>query len=159
MRLEILGDNIYHFVYPNQYLLCSTHIRLQEFFESPFKEIKGKYFTLEQYMDRYAAEYGNFTYFSEWHGMNVPGHVFMKWYHCCVEKSGLGTVDFSDKEFQLIIKAPESFSQTDRNILSKDITNCTISKELTKSINIIWNKNNISTDKLISTITKCCGES
>lgn len=66
---------IFSLRFRNQYETCSTFLRLQEFYESPFKEIKGHVFTLEEYMDRYAQEMGNFTYTTDWAGFNVPGHV------------------------------------------------------------------------------------
>jgi hypothetical protein len=59
----------------NQYETCSTFLRLQEFYESPFRGIRGCVFTLEEYMDRYAQETGNFTYTLDWGGFNVPGQV------------------------------------------------------------------------------------
>lgn len=61
----------------NQYDLTSTFMRLQEFYESPFSSFKGKHFTHEDYMDKYASENpdGNFTYFIDWNGFNVPGNI------------------------------------------------------------------------------------
>lgn len=58
-----------------RYEVCSTMMRLEEFYESPYKSIKGKYFTLEQFMDEYAKHKGNFTYTSDWSGFNVPSNV------------------------------------------------------------------------------------
>jgi hypothetical protein len=75
MKFIKLPQNIYQVEVDTQYELCMTFIRLQEFYESPFEEIRGKYFSLEKYMDRYAAEYGNFTYPVDWNGFNVPGDV------------------------------------------------------------------------------------
>jgi hypothetical protein len=75
MKLIQKTDNIFQIEAETQYLLCMTFIRLQEFYESPFKDIRGRYFTLERYMDRYANENGNFTYPTDWNGFNVPGNV------------------------------------------------------------------------------------
>jgi hypothetical protein len=72
--------NIFSLRFNNQYETCSTFLRLQEFYESPFKEIKGHVFTLETYMDRYAKDKGNFTYTSDWGGFNVPGHIVQKFF-------------------------------------------------------------------------------
>lgn len=66
--------------FDSQYELCSTFMRLQEFYESPFEDIKGHHFTLEQYMDRYAKEMGNFTYTIDWGGFNVPGHIVRQFF-------------------------------------------------------------------------------
>lgn len=77
----------------NQYDTCSTFMRLQEFYESPFKKVRGQFFTLEQFMDLYAKQQGNFTYTTDWGGFNVPGHVvdafFSKFGHDLLEKEKL----------------------------------------------------------------------
>ena len=55
-------------------------IRIEEFYESPFEEIKGKYFTLDRYMDLYAeSKNGVFSYFTDWAGFNIPGPVLLEW--------------------------------------------------------------------------------
>lgn len=66
---------IVHITFPNQYELCATMLRMQEFYESPYPQIKGHPFTLEVFMDLYAEDKGNFTYYSDWNGFNVPGDV------------------------------------------------------------------------------------
>ena len=80
MKCKEIYPNLFLFTFPNQYELASTFIRLQEFYESPYKEIKGQYFTLEKYMDRYAKdqEDNKFTYFEDWNGFNVPGNIVLK---------------------------------------------------------------------------------
>ena len=69
-----------------QYELASTFMRAQEFYESPYEEIRGRYFTHERYMD--ICAYGNkrsaaneivFSYLEDWNGFNVPGHIFDEW--------------------------------------------------------------------------------
>lgn len=82
MKIErnIVAPGIVSLRFENQYDTCATFMRLQEFYESPFKEIRGKFFTLEQFMDRYAKAEGNFTYTSDWGGFNVPGHVVLNFF-------------------------------------------------------------------------------
>jgi len=60
----------------SQYSLCSMFLRPQEFYESSYENICGKYFSLEEYMDTYAEDKGNFTYFTDWSGFNIPSSVF-----------------------------------------------------------------------------------
>jgi hypothetical protein len=57
-----------------------SFVRMQEFYESP--KFKGKYFTLEQYMDYWSREFGkgSFTYPSVWNGFNLPGKVLADWW-------------------------------------------------------------------------------
>lgn len=62
--------------------MCSTLIRFQEHYESP--KFKGKVFTLEDYMDWYAPKYGvcgNFTYFNDVLGFNIPSYALQKFYN------------------------------------------------------------------------------
>lgn len=68
-------SRIIHLHYQTQYELTSTFVRLQEFYESPFSNIRGNYFTLDEFMDSYVAAKGEFSYFSDWGGFNVPGNA------------------------------------------------------------------------------------
>jgi len=73
--LKEIRPNVFHVDYETQYHLTSTFMRLQEFYESPYESIRGKYFTHEQYMDRYAEDRGTMSYFTDWGGFNVPSNV------------------------------------------------------------------------------------
>ena len=79
MKVKEIYPNLFLYIFPNQYELASTFIRLQEFYESPYKQIRGKYFTLEKFMDLYAKDQkkNKFTYFEDWNGFNVPGNIVM----------------------------------------------------------------------------------
>ncbi len=80
MKVKEIYPNLFLFTYPNQYELASTFIRLQEFYESPYKQIRNKYFTLEKFMDLYAKDQkkNKFTYFEDWSGYNIPGDIVLK---------------------------------------------------------------------------------
>ena len=75
-----IGDNILLFDFKTRYELCMSFLRVQEFYESPYPEINGKYFTLEKYIDA-DTEHGKkpFDYFQKWVGFNIPGNVVNKW--------------------------------------------------------------------------------
>ena len=45
----------------HQYTLASAFLRFQEHYESP--KFRGEIFSLEEFMDWYAVEVGNFTYY------------------------------------------------------------------------------------------------
>jgi hypothetical protein len=65
---------IFHLVYPNRYLLCSSLMRFAAYYEDP--KFRGKWPSLEEYMDSYAKMKGwEFTYFDDWEGFNFPGYV------------------------------------------------------------------------------------
>ena len=69
--------NVVHVSFDTQYQCCSTFVRLQEFYESPIEGIRGKFFTLEQFMDAYSEtkEHKSFSYFTDWGGFNLPCHA------------------------------------------------------------------------------------
>ncbi len=74
MIVERIRPNIIHFRFPTRYHVCSACIRIQEFYESPYDKIRNHYFTMDDYMDHYAeVNYGEFTYFNDWDGFNIPG--------------------------------------------------------------------------------------
>jgi hypothetical protein len=56
------------------YEIASTFLRFQEYYESP--KFRGRYFSLEEFMDWYAAENSGFSYFDDWEGFNIPSWVF-----------------------------------------------------------------------------------
>jgi hypothetical protein len=80
ITVEQIRPKIFHLKFKNQYELTSTFLRLEEFYESSFENIQGKHFTLEEFMDTYAKQYGNFTYTSDWNGFNVPSNVIRKFF-------------------------------------------------------------------------------
>lgn len=73
--LKKLSPQIYCVVVSNLKLLAQTFVRLQEFYESPFKDVRGKHFTLDQFKKLYSKNGGGFTYYEDWAGFNIPGHV------------------------------------------------------------------------------------
>jgi len=68
------------------YDLAMTFCRVQEFYESPFKQIRGKRFTLVELMAIYSkGNEGSFTYPIDWGGFNIPGPVISDLYDNEVE--------------------------------------------------------------------------
>lgn len=73
-----ITNNIFHLEFPTAHLMCSTLIRFQEHYECP--KYRGKIFDLEEYMDWYADKFGNFTYFTDVAGFNIPSEFLKKFY-------------------------------------------------------------------------------
>lgn len=93
IRKRRLAKGIYLLRFRTQYELTSTFLRVQEHYESP--KFHGQIFTLEQYMDWYAAKRGKFSYYEDWAGFNVPSTAFRAFYD--------GKFDpLSEKEKQLL---------------------------------------------------------
>ena len=59
--------------YDRAMLFC----RYQEFYESPTKEFRGKYFSWPKYMKYYKDHWkkDTFTYPIDWSGYNIPSHI------------------------------------------------------------------------------------
>jgi hypothetical protein len=88
-----VAEGIYLLRFETQYQLAATFLRIQEYYESP--RFCGRIFSLEQYMDWYAERYGNFTYYQDWAGFNVPSTALQPFYE--------GKFDpLSEKERQLL---------------------------------------------------------
>jgi len=106
MKIKEVKPNVYLFTFPNQFEMCFTFFRMQEFYESPIEEIKGNYFSLETAISEYAyQEFSDkkkekFTYLSDWNGFNIPGDAFIDFY----EKFGL-KVDLTEREKELFLLA------------------------------------------------------
>lgn len=74
---------VVHIRCTDQLSLCKMFVRLQEFYESPLDGIRGHYFTLDYFKQRYLAEgvtrskkrSKDFWSQYDWHGFNVPGDV------------------------------------------------------------------------------------
>lgn len=73
-----LADGIYLVRFETQYQLAATFLRVQEHYES--SRFSGRVFSLEQFMDWYAARFGNFSYYEDWAGFNVPSTALKPFY-------------------------------------------------------------------------------
>jgi hypothetical protein len=94
MDVEILSPGVIHFKAKTQYEVSAAFMRMQEFYESPYG-VRGKFFTLESYMDTYAEKNDNkFTYLTDWAGFNVPGNIVDKFFKMFED-------DLLDKEVDL----------------------------------------------------------
>ena len=68
---------VYVFEIPDRYDRAMFFCKYQEFYESPIEEIRGKHFTLVEFMRAY-KEYtkeDTFTYPRDWEGFNIPSDV------------------------------------------------------------------------------------
>ncbi len=75
-----IEPHIYSAVITNDYDRAMLFCRYQEFYESPFPEIREKFFTLEQYMKIYTErnKKHHFSYPYDWAGYNIPSDTLMK---------------------------------------------------------------------------------
>lgn len=78
MNIKKITNNIILIDFKTQKDLTQTFLRFQEYYESP--KFKNKIFTIGQFKNWYAQEYGAFTYDSDWAGMNIPSYVLEPFY-------------------------------------------------------------------------------
>jgi len=78
VAIKEVSDSIFHLEFPTIHLMCSALIRFQEYYECP--KFKNKIFTLEEYMDWYAEKFGDFTYFQDVAGFNIPSYSLNEFY-------------------------------------------------------------------------------
>lgn len=69
--------NIFAVIVKDDYDRAMLFSCYQEFYESPFPEIRGKFFRLETLMRLYIKKNKKdyFTYHTDWAGYNIPSHV------------------------------------------------------------------------------------
>jgi hypothetical protein len=81
-KLEEIHPKVFLVTIDGAYDLAMTFCRVQEFYESSFKEIRGKYFNMTEFQRMYSIKYGDgcFTYPHDWAGFNVPSYIIDKCY-------------------------------------------------------------------------------
>jgi hypothetical protein len=79
--LDQLSPGIFYIEMENAFDLAMLFLRVQEYCESPYENIKKKNFTLLEYMKAYCKDHDNeFTYARDWAGFNVSGKAIEKLY-------------------------------------------------------------------------------
>lgn len=77
MKIVPSIDHVLHLEFDTQSELTHTMARISEFFESPFNEIKGKYFSWSDFDKAYLnySAYGLDDYFTYYEGFNLPKKI------------------------------------------------------------------------------------
>lgn len=157
VTLRQIVPNVFVFTFDTQYDLCMSFIRIQEFYESP--EFKGKFFTLEEYMDWWAKSYGkgSFDYPKRWNGFNVPGTVFKEWVNTFANfaRSGLRKKEMILVE--MLVKRLDDWDDLDKIYIigvNKEKGNRTdvIKHEVAHAMYTLYPKYKKSCDKLLAKI-------
>ena len=80
--LKEIAPKVFHVSVKDSYDLAMLFLRAQEFYESPIKQIRGKQFTILEFMKLYSKQYGrgSFSYPVDWAGFNIPGTIIKKVY-------------------------------------------------------------------------------
>lgn len=82
-KIEEVKPNVFAVVVPDGYHRAMLFCRVQEYYESPNPQFRGKNFSIWDYIEWYSKEHNNtFTYTSDWSGFNIP----LKTAYDCYEK-------------------------------------------------------------------------
>lgn len=82
MKLKKPHPQIFLFLGESPADLGAPFMRLQEFYESPSKLFRRRFFTVEDFKKWYCRTQsvsGKFTYFRDFYGYNIPGDIFREW--------------------------------------------------------------------------------
>ena len=72
-KIEEVKPNVFAVVVPDGYHRAMLFCRVQEYYESPNPQFRGKNFSIWDYIQWYSREHNNtFTYTSDWSGFNIP---------------------------------------------------------------------------------------
>jgi len=76
-QLKEIYKRVFLVTIKDSYDLAMSFCRIQEYYESPFKQVRGKVFTMNELQRLYSKRFGDgvFTYPQDWKGFNIPGHV------------------------------------------------------------------------------------
>ena len=86
-KIEQVKPNIFSVTLPHPYHLPLLFCRVQEFYESPNEDFRGKSFSIWDYMEWYSEFRGSFTYPADWSGFNIPFDVLEE----CISVSKIET--------------------------------------------------------------------
>lgn len=75
-KIEEVRPNVFAVIVKDNYHRAMLFCRVQEYYESPNPEFRGKNFSIWDYIEWYSREHnGVFTYTFDWGGFNVPLEV------------------------------------------------------------------------------------
>lgn len=80
MKLNKIKDRLLHFEFPNNRDMTLTFFRVEEHYESAHANIREQTFSVYDFLETYTEENGEFGYFENVYGFNVPGASFKRFY-------------------------------------------------------------------------------
>ncbi len=84
-----IKPKIYCVLIDDDYDRAMLFCRYQEYYESPHKKFRGKYFTWMEYMRHYKDFWKKriFTYPEDWSGYNIPSNILQQSHHMFCEET------------------------------------------------------------------------
>jgi hypothetical protein len=101
-KIEEVRPNVFAVIVKDHYHRAMLFCRVQEFYESPNPDFRGKNFSIWDYIEWYSREHGDvFTYTFDWGGFNIPLNVAESCYSKLLKK---GEFTPYDLEMNYIVK-------------------------------------------------------
>ena len=144
-KLKEVAKDVYLCSIKDNYDLAMTFCRAQEFYESAFKQIRGKKFNLFDFIKLYThwSSEGAFTYPTDWTGFNIPGSIIDKMFK-------LGIDDFNCYD-DVMNKIHNQINKKDYYLIAGvDNDDVTIKHELCHAFYYLDKKYKSNTHKLVN---------
>ena len=101
-KIEEVRPNVFAVIVKDHYHRAMLFLRVQEYYESPNPEFRGKNFNIWDYIEWYSRRNKDvFTYAFDWGGFNIPLNVAESCYSKLLKK---GEFTPYDKEMNYIVK-------------------------------------------------------
>ena len=101
-KIEEVRPNVFAVIVKDHYHRAMLFCRVQEYYESPNPQFRGKNFSIWDYIECYSREHGDvFTYTFDWGGFNIPLNVAESCYSKLLKK---GEFTPYDLEMNYIVK-------------------------------------------------------
>jgi hypothetical protein len=101
-KIEEVRPNVFAVIVKDHYHRAMLFCRVQEYYESPNPQFRGKNFSIWDYIEWYSREHGDvFTYTFDWGGFNIPLNVAESCYSKLLKK---GEFTPYDLEMNYIVK-------------------------------------------------------
>jgi hypothetical protein len=72
-EIKEVRDRVFAVIMEDNYARPMTFLRVQEYYESPNEDFRGKHFNIWEFIEWYSREHrGAFTYAFDWGGFNIP---------------------------------------------------------------------------------------
>ena len=101
-KIEEVRPNVFAVIVKDHYHRAMLFCRVQEYYESPNPQFRGKNLSIWDYIEWYSREHGDvFTYTFDWGGFNIPLNVAESCYSKLLKK---GEFTPYDLEMNYIVK-------------------------------------------------------
>jgi len=156
-KIKEIHPKVFLVTIDNSYDLTMTFCRVQEFYESPYKEIRGKIFNMIEFQRLYTNKRNEnfFSYPIDWAGFNIPSNVIEDFFDKFYAKFNEYDYNIYDKTFEDIhLEIENKIKQGDKYYIigSEPNNKDTIDHELSHAFYYLYPDYKKQADKIISKI-------